>query len=147
MDGIEMLEEDHRRVEKLFGEFEGAGDRAFKTKRDIVDRITEELTVHSEMEEQVLYPTAKEEIKEAEENVLESFEEHAVVEDLLEELNGMDAGEENFDAKVTVLIENVRHHIEEEEGELFPKIRKALGDERVEQLGQRMQEIKARYTA
>jgi hemerythrin superfamily protein len=147
MDGIEMLEEDHRRVEKLFGEFEGAGDRAFKTKRDIVDRITEELTVHSEMEEQVLYPTAKEEVKEAEENVLESFEEHAVVEDLLEELNGMDAGEENFDAKVTVLIENVRHHIEEEEGELFPKIRKALGDERVEQLGQRMQEIKARYTA
>jgi hemerythrin superfamily protein len=123
MDGIEMLEEDHRRVEKLFSEFEGAGDRAFKTKRDIADRIIEELTVHSEKEEQVLYPAARDEVQSTEETVLEAFEEHAVVENLMEELKGMDP----------------------EEGELFPKIRKALGDERVEELGAEMETIRAKY--
>jgi hemerythrin superfamily protein len=147
MDGIEMLEEDHRRVKKLFDEFEGAGDRAFKTKRDIVDRIIEELTVHSEMEEQVLYPAARDEVQSAEEVLLESFEEHAVVENLMEELKGMDPEDETFEAKTTVLIENVRHHIEEEEGELFPKIRQSLGDDRVEELGQQMEGIKQRYQA
>ena len=145
MDGIEMLEEDHRRVEKLFSEFEGAGDRAFKTKRDIADRIIEELTVHSEKEEQVLYPAARDEVQSTEETVLEAFEEHAVVENLMEELKGMDPEDENFEAKTTVLIENVRHHVEEEEGELFPKIRKALGDERVEELGAEMETIRAKY--
>jgi hemerythrin superfamily protein len=145
MDGIEMLEEDHRRVEKLFSEFEGAGDRAFKTKRDIVDRIIEELTVHSEMEEEVLYPAAREEVQSAEETVLEAFEEHAVVENLMEELKGMDPEDESFEAKTTVLIENVRHHVEEEEGELFPKIRTALGDERVDELGAEMETIRAKY--
>jgi hemerythrin superfamily protein len=145
MDGIEMLEEDHRRVEKLFSEFEGAGDRAFKTKRDIVDRIIEELTVHSEMEEEVLYPAARKEVQSAEETVLEAFEEHAVVENLMEELKGMDPEDESFEAKTTVLIENVRHHVEEEEGELFPKIRTALGDERVDELGAEMETIRAKY--
>jgi hemerythrin superfamily protein len=145
MDGIEMLEEDHRRVEKLFSEFEGAGDRALKTKRDIVDRIIEELTVHSEEEEQVLYPAARDEVQSAEETVLEAFEEHAVVENLMDELKGMDPEDESFEAKTTVLIENVRHHVEEEEGELFPKIRKALGDVRVEELGAEMEAIKAKY--
>jgi hemerythrin superfamily protein len=89
MDGIEMLEEDHRRVDKLFGEFEGEGDRAFKTKRGIVDRIIEELTIHSEMEEQVVYPVARDEVQTAEEIVLESFEEHAVGENLMGELKGI----------------------------------------------------------
>ena len=111
MDGIEMLEEDHRRVQKLFGEFEGAGDRAYKTKREIVDRIIEELTVHSEMEEQVLYPAARDEVQSTEEVVSEAFEEHAVVENLTEELKGMDPEDENLEAKTTVMIENVRHHI------------------------------------
>ena len=90
MDGIEMLEEDHRRVQKLFDEFEGAGDRAYK---------------------QVLYPAARDEVQSTEEVVLEAFEEHAVVENLTEELKGMDPEDENFEAKTTVMIENVRHHI------------------------------------
>jgi hemerythrin superfamily protein len=142
MDGLKMLEEDHRRVDVLFGEFEEAGDQAFKTKRGIVDKVIEELTVHAEMEERVLYPTAKEQVDEAEENVLESEEEHRVVHDLLNELKAMRPEDELFDARVTVLIENVRHHVEEEEGELFPKIRKAYGPDELEALGERMAEVK-----
>lgn len=143
MDGLEMLEEDHRRVEKLFSNFEEAGDQAYKTKQGIAEKVIEELTVHSEMEEQVLYPYAQQQVEDADENVRESFEEHHVVEELMKELGGMDPEDEQFDAKVTVLIENVRHHIEEEEGELFPKIRKALGMERLEELGKRMQAVKS----
>lgn len=144
MDGLEMLEDDHRRVDRLFKDFEGAGDQAFKTKQGIAEKVIEELTIHSEMEEQVLYPFAQEQIEDAEENVRESFEEHHVVDQLMKEIGGMQPEDEQFDAKVTVLIENVRHHIEEEEGELFPKIRKALGTERLEELGERMKEVKQR---
>jgi hemerythrin superfamily protein len=143
MDGLEMLEKDHQRVEKLFKDFEEAGDQAYKTKQGIAEKVIEELTVHSEMEEQILYPFAQQQVENAEENVRESFEEHHVVEELMKEIGGMDPEDEQFDAKVTVLMENVRHHIEEEEGELFPKIRKALGTERLEELGERMQAVRS----
>jgi hemerythrin superfamily protein len=143
MDGLEMLEEDHRKVEKLFNDLEEAGDQAYKTKQGIAEKVIEELTVHSEMEEQVLYPFAQEQIEDAEENVRESFEEHHVVDELMKEIGGTDPEDEQFGAKVTVLMENVRHHIEEEEGELFPKIRKALGTERLEGLGERMRAVKS----
>jgi hemerythrin superfamily protein len=142
MDGLEMLEEDHRKVEKLFNDFEEQGNQAYKAKQGIAEKVIDELTVHSEMEEKVLYPFAQEQIEDTEENVRESFEEHHVVEELMKEIGGMGPEDEQFDAKVTVLMENVRHHIEEEEGELFPKIRKALGTERLEELGERMQAVK-----
>ncbi|MGH2673810.1 MAG: hemerythrin domain-containing protein [Actinomycetota bacterium] len=144
MNGIDMLKDDHQRVDKLFKEFEGAGDRAYKTKRDLVDRIVHELRTHSSMEEEVLYPTAQAQVADAKDIVLESEEEHSVVSDLLTELEGMEPEDERFDAKTTVLMENVRHHVEEEENELFPKIEKALGEERVEQLGAEMEAVKQR---
>lgn len=145
MDGLKLLEEDHRKVEKLFAQFEEAGDRAHKTKRDICAKVVQELRAHSEMEEKVLYPAAREEVEGTEDVVLESFEEHHVVEQLLDELDGMDPQDEQFEPKFTVLMESVRHHVEEEEKELFPKLRRALGDDRLEELGQRMQEIKRRH--
>lgn len=147
MNGIDMLKDDHQRVDMLFKQFEEAGDRAYATKRDLVEQIIQELTVHATAEEEVLYPTSETEVKETEDIVHESEEEHGVMKTLMSELEGMSAEDEMFDAKVKVLMENVRHHVEEEEGELFPKIEKALGQERLEEMGQRMEQVKERLSA
>ena len=111
MDAITMLKDDHKTVEKLFKDFEQAGERAFVTKRGIVDRIIEELSVHAAVEEQFFYPVTRATVPETEDDALESLEEHHVVKIVLAELETMDPEDERFDAKVNVLIENVRHHV------------------------------------
>lgn len=143
MDAIEMLEQDHERVQKLFDRFEDAGDQAYKTKQGLVEEITKELRIHSELEEQIFYPAAQRGTDE-EDTVREGIEEHHVVEQLLAELEGMDPEDDQYEAKAAVLIENVRHHIEEEEGELFPKVGRALGKERLAALGEEMAQLKER---
>ncbi len=143
MDAITLLKEDHRTVEQLFKRFEQAGDRAHVQKRQIVDRIIEELSVHAAIEEQVFYPVARTTVPDTEDIALESLEEHHVVKWLLEELVDMDPAQERFDAKVTVLIENVRHHVEEEENEFFPMVRKALGRNELADLGETLADEKA----
>lgn len=135
MDAITLLKDDHRTVEKLFKRFEQAGERAHVQKRQIVDRIIEELSVHAAIEEQAFYPVARAAVPETEDIVLESLEEHHIVKWLLSELVDMDPAHERFDAKVTVLIENVRHHVEEEESEFFPKVREQLGRNELADLG------------
>jgi hemerythrin-like domain-containing protein len=142
MDAITLLKEDHATVKDLFKKFETAGDNAHKTKRQIVDRIIEELAVHSAIEEQVFYPAVRSAVEEAEDEVLESLEEHHIVKWTLSELEGMDPEDERFDAKVSVLIESVRHHIDEEEGEMFPKVRKAVGRRDLQELGEQMKDAK-----
>ncbi len=147
MDAITLLKEDHQKARKLFADFEGLGDTAYKTKREVVDRIIEELTVHAYIEEQFFYPAARElEAKdggeEPEELVKEAEEEHAQVKTLLAELEGMSPEDEYFDAKVTVVIDNVRHHAEEEEEEMFPKVRDAMGRNDLQALGERMEGAK-----
>ncbi len=136
MDAITFLKDDHRSVEQLFKRFEQAGERAHVQKRQIVDRIVEELSVHAAIEEQVFYPVARAAVPDTEDIVLESLEEHHVVKWLLSELVDMDPAHERFDAKVTVLIENVRHHIEEEESDFFPKVREQLGRNELAELGE-----------
>jgi hemerythrin superfamily protein len=136
MDAITLLKDDHRTVEQLFKRFEQAGDRAHVQKRQIVDRIIEELSVHAAIEEQVFYPVARATVPETEHIALESLEEHHVVKWLLSELADMDPAHERFEAKVTVLIENVRHHVEEEESDFFPKVRKQLGRNELADLGE-----------
>jgi hemerythrin-like domain-containing protein len=142
LDAITMLRDDHATARDLFKRFEAAGKGALKTKRKIVDRIIEELAVHAAVEEQVFYPAVRTAIEEAEDEVLESLEEHHIVKWTLSELDGMDPADERFDPKVTVLIENVRHHMKEEEGEMFPRVRKALGATELTELGGRMLEAK-----
>jgi hemerythrin superfamily protein len=136
MDAITLLKDDHRTVEQLFKQFEQAGERAHVQKRGIVDRIIEELSVHAAIEEQVFYPVARATVPDTEEMALESLEEHHVVKWLLHELVAMDPAHERFDAKVTVLIENVRHHVEEEESDFFPKVRAQLGRNELVDLGE-----------
>jgi hemerythrin superfamily protein len=144
MDAIQLLKKDHRTVEDLFKRFEKFSDRAKKGKQDVVERIVKELSVHSAAEEAVLYPSIRSAVddKKLDELVLESLEEHHIVKWTLSELDGMSPDNERFDAKVTVLIESVRHHVEEEEKELFPKIAKAFGKERLNEMGEALRVAK-----
>ena len=144
MDAIALLRQDHRAVEKLFKQFEKAGPRAHKTRRDVVQRVIRELAVHAAIEEQVFYPAVREAVPDTEDEVLESLEEHHIVKWTLAELDGMDPEHERFVAKMTVLIESVRHHVEEEENELFPEVREALTRKQLAELGDAMAEAKKR---
>jgi hemerythrin superfamily protein len=143
MDAIVLLKDDHKTVEKLFKKFEKTGDSSYKTKRKLVDQIITELTAHAYIEEKIFYPAARERVPETTDHILESVEEHHVVVWMLSELNGMDPKDERFTAKVSVLMENVRHHVEEEEGEWFPQVRKAMGRKTLKELGERMEAAKA----
>jgi hemerythrin-like domain-containing protein len=134
-DAIVLLKNDHKEVLKAFKDFEKAGDRAFATKGRLVDRIIELLTVHTYLENEVMYPRVRELLPEVEDDVLESYEEHHVADLLVMELAAMKPEDERFTAKATVLIENVRHHIEEEEQEWFPKVREGLGRRVLQDLG------------
>ncbi|MFB8170287.1 hemerythrin domain-containing protein [Kitasatospora purpeofusca] len=142
MDAIVLLRDDHKTVEKLFKAFEKAGDDAHAEKRRIVDQVIEELTVHAVIEEQVFYPAAREAAPDTKDHVLESIEEHHVVVWMLSELAGMDPADERFDAKMAVLMENVRHHVEEEEQDWFPEVRKAMGRNRLLELGDQLEQAK-----
>ena len=142
MDAITLLKDDHQTVEQLFKRFEKAGDEAHVQKRQIVDRIIEELSVHAAIEEQLFYPVARATVNGTEDIALKSLEEHHIVKWLLSELTDMDPAHERFDAKVTVLIENVRHHVEEEENDFFPKVRKQLGRNELDDLGQALADAK-----
>ncbi|MFJ4776016.1 hemerythrin domain-containing protein [Streptomyces sp. NPDC088762] len=142
MDGIVLLKEDHKTVEKLFKQFEKAGDDAHAEKRKIADQVIEELTTHAWIEEQIFYPAAREAAPDTKDHVLESVEEHHIVLWMLSELKDLDASDERFDAKMSVLMENVRHHVEEEEKEWFPDVRKAMGRNRLVELGERMEAAK-----
>ena len=142
MDAITLLKNDHKTVEKLFKQFEKAGDDAAQTKRQVVDEIIKELSVHAAIEEQVFYPAVRDVMPDVEDTVLEALEEHHVAKWTLKELVDLSPDHERFDAKVTVLIESVRHHVEEEEGELFPEVRKTLGRKALGEIGDAMEEAK-----
>ncbi|MFJ9080143.1 hemerythrin domain-containing protein [Streptomyces sp. NPDC102278] len=142
MDGIVLLKEDHKTVEKLFKQFEKADDTAHAEKRRIADKVIEELTTHTWIEEKIFYPAAREAAPDTKDHVLESIEEHHVVLWMLSELKDLDAADERFDAKMSVLMENVRHHVEEEEKEWFPDVRKAMGRNRLTELGEQMEQAK-----
>jgi hemerythrin superfamily protein len=147
MDAIEMLKADHEKVKGLFRQYEAAGDRAYQKKQSIAEEVFTEITVHSTLEEELFYPAVKAETdKQGQELVAESVEEHHVVAMLIEELKALDPKDERYDAKFTVLMENIEHHIEEEEDELFPEAEDVLGDE-IEDLGAQMKERKGQLMA
>ena len=138
-DAVALIKADHRKVEQLFREFEDAGDRAYKTKQDLVAQIITELEVHATVEEETYYPAVEAKAKkDGKELIAEAVEEHHVVKVLLGELSVMSSEDEAFDAKVTVLMENVRHHVEEEEEELLPQSEKLLGSDELARLGEEM---------
>lgn len=137
-DALELLINDHREVEELFTRFERSGPGAQKRRQQLVTRMIESLSMHAAIEEQVFYPMARQEVPDTNDDVLEALEEHHLVKLTLNELEGLDPNHERFAAKITVLMENVRHHVEEEENELFPEIRRSLGDERLREIGREL---------
>ena len=143
-DAIVMLKEDHQQIRKLFREFQAAGENATARKGQLVKKMIELLTVHTYIENEVMYPRIRELLPELEDDVLESYEEHHVADVLVAELFAMKPGDERFDAKTTVLIENVTHHIEEEEQEWFPKVREGLGRKQLQELGAALVEARRR---
>jgi hemerythrin superfamily protein len=138
-DPIEMLKEDHQKVKGLFQRFESTEDE--RQKQEIFEQIRMELEVHTALEEEHFYPACKE-VEELKEMTLEAWEEHNIVGYIMGEMRKLKPSDESYDAKFTTLKENVEHHVEEEEGEFFPKAKRLLGD--MTQLGQRMMEDKQR---
>jgi hemerythrin superfamily protein len=142
MDAIVLLKNDHKTVEKLFKQFEKESKKGTEGTAGLVAEIIQELTTHTFIEETIFYPAAREGVPETTEEVLESVEEHHAVVWMLSELGGLDPSDETYKAKMTVLMENVRHHVEEEEQDFFPKVRSALGRRVLAQLGDQLEAAK-----
>jgi hemerythrin superfamily protein len=140
MDAITLLKQDHKVVEKLFKQFEKTTQPA--QQRKLAMQVIEELSVHAAIEEMVFYPAIRDRVPDAEDTVLESLEEHHIVKWVLSELEDMKPDHERFKAKMTVLIESVRHHVEEEESELFPQVRKEIKRKALAELGDALEKAK-----
>ena len=126
-DAITLLTDDHKKVKELFEKFEKLSDRSKVNKKKIADQICLELTVHAQVEEEIFYPAVRNPIKDGD-LMDEAVVEHASAKELIAQISEMDPGDDLYDAKVKVLSEQIEHHVEEEEGEMFPKVRKAKVD-------------------
>jgi hemerythrin superfamily protein len=141
VNAIKLLETYHQHVKDLFRKYEDLPENGFDKKAELSKEIFQELMVHTTIEEEIFYPEIKEKVQKLDELVTEGFEEHHVVEMLMEELKGMKPQDEAFDPKLKVLMENVRHHIGEEEKQMFPGL-KPMRDE-LDELGDRMAQRKS----
>jgi hypothetical protein len=134
-----MLENEHKQMRKLLDELEATTDRGVKIRAELFSTIKGELTLHEVIEEEIFYPELKAHPK-AEEIVLEGYEEHHVVDLVMAELERLDVQDESWGAKAKVMKENVEHHMEEEEGDMFVKARQVFDKAELEDLGRRMEE-------
>jgi hemerythrin superfamily protein len=142
MNAIKLLEQQHREVEKLFEKFERAGDRAKQTRHRLCQEISNALAIHANIEETIFYPATKS--ARTEELLHEAVEEHLAAKRIIADLVEKDPEGETLDAKMAVLKEQVLHHIGEEEDDLFPRVKKQLEQDRLEQLGEEMAKLAAR---
>jgi iron-sulfur cluster repair protein YtfE (RIC family) len=140
---IQILKDDHKTVEDLFKRYEEAGEGAVEERRTIRDRVVKELSIHAHIEEVVFYPATREARGgETEELVEEALQEHAEAKQALQKLASLEPGDPQFDQVMSKLIEDVRHHVEEEENEMFPKVNEALSPQDLSDLGDKLQEAK-----
>lgn len=141
---IDMLKEDHQKVKDLLEQLVGTTDRAEKTRKDLLQKIEQEVAVHSKLEEEIFYPAFREAAgKEHKKTYHAAVEEHRAVEKLvLPDLKKTDVTSEKFAGRAKVLKELIGHHIEEEEKEMFPEAEKVLDSDTLEALGRQMQERK-----
>jgi hemerythrin superfamily protein len=146
MDAFTLLKTDHKTVAGLMDKIEQTTERAVKTRDELFTQLKSELDIHAEIEEKILYPVL-EKADETHDISLEAYEEHRIVKQLLGELESEPKDAEEWTAKFTVLKENVEHHVEEEEDEMFKKARKVLSEEEIEELGARLEEAKAKGKA
>jgi hemerythrin superfamily protein len=141
MDALNLLKADHDKVKKLLTELESTTERGVKTRQELFATIKGELTIHEVIEEEIFYPELKSHPR-AKDIVLEAYEEHNVVDTLMGELEQLPVDDETWGAKAKVMKENIEHHIEEEEGEMFQKARQVFDAAELEDLGTRMEQRK-----
>jgi hypothetical protein len=141
MDAIALLKEDHEKAKKLMNELEQTTERGVKTREEKWTKLLKELTIHENIEEEIFYPALHEHPK-LKEIVLEALEEHHLVDEIVEQLKDTPFDDEHWSAKFKVTKENVEHHIEEEEGPMFSKVRETFSKEQLEDLGSRMEASK-----
>jgi hemerythrin-like domain-containing protein len=132
---LEMLEADHRKVERMFDQYEDEKESGEDMKRELAQRICMELKVHTQIEEEIFYPWVRENAEESD-LVEEAQVEHQSAKDLIAQIEGASEIDETFDAKVKVLGEYVKHHVQEEENEMFPQVQSM--QEELDELGQEM---------
>jgi hemerythrin superfamily protein len=149
VDAIKLLKEDHKKVKALFEEVEGLGERASTQRKNLFQKIDQELTLHSKIEETLFYPEFKKRAENSEERdeILEAYEEHGVVKVMIGELEDLDPKDEKYKPKLTVLKELVLHHVKEEEGELFPMARELFEPEELNRIGDRIVAAKEKAKA
>jgi hemerythrin-like domain-containing protein len=138
MDALKLLKQDHDEVKKMLSDLESTTERAEKTRTEGLATLKQELEVHEAIEEEIFYPALKDHPK-TKDLALEGYEEHHVVDMVMGELVGVDVSDETWMAKFTVMKENLEHHIEEEEGEMFPQAEQVFDDAELDELGDRMQ--------
>jgi Hemerythrin HHE cation binding domain len=141
MNAITLLKQDHRDMKKLLEKLDSTTERGVKTREELFARIKKEMIAHEAIEEEIFYPALKKHA-EAKEIVLEGYEEHHVVDLLLGELEQVSFDDETWGAKASVMKENVEHHIEEEEDDMFEKAEDLLDDDELESLGEQMEKRK-----
>lgn len=137
MDAISLLKEDHEKVKKLLSQLDQTTERAEVTRTELFARVKRELTIHEIIEEEILYPAFEKQAK-MKDIVLEGFEEHHVVDTIMGEIAKLSTDDEMWGAKLTVMKENVEHHIEEEEDDMFKKARRLFDESELKELGARM---------
>ena len=138
MDAVTMLKDDHDKVKKILSDLDSTTERGVKTRQELFAKVQQELEVHETIEEEIFYPALKEHPK-MKDLVLEAYEEHHVVDTVMAEIRDVPYDDETWGAKLTVMKENVEHHIEEEEDEMFKQARQVFSKEELVQLGDRMQ--------
>ena len=141
MDAIALLKADHDKVKKMLADGDETTERAEKTRTELFDRLKSEMLIHERIEEEIFYPALKSHPK-ARDIVLEGYEEHHVVDEIMGELEATDVADEIWGAKFKVMKENIEHHIEEEEGDMFKQARQVFDADELEALGARMLELK-----
>ena len=141
MNALTLLKDDHDRVKKMLADGEKTTERAEVGRTELFDKLKEEMLIHERIEEEIFYPALKAHPK-AKDIVLEGYEEHHVVDEIMGELEATDVTDETWGAKFKVMKENIEHHIEEEEGDMFKQARQVFDAQELEDLGLRMQELK-----
>ncbi len=137
MDAMSLLKEDHQKVKKMLSELESTTERGVKTREELFTKVKQELVVHEAIEEEIFYPALKQHPK-TKEITLEAYEEHHVVNTVMAEIEGVAYDDEKWGAKFKVMKENLEHHIEEEEGEMFKQARQVFDEDELAQLGESM---------
>lgn len=142
MNAIELLKDDHQKVSRLFQKVKGSDDE--QEHRELFEQIKAELETHTHIEETIFYPRLKQE-EELEDITLEGFEEHHQAKMFLRELSNLTEDSEKFEPKLKVLMEDITHHVQEEEGEMFPKVKKVIDEAELKELGAQMEAEKLNF--